>query len=168
MKYKLINKQTGETHLCEKVIIDGFDYYVSDENINVGDYYLTFTNKTVMGNVRKCEDSSYNFTHCKKVIATNNPNIDVPKVVDEVEELSNSWYYKSGKITPSKIEKSSFIAGYNKSQETHPFTEEDMIEFAKKCCHFQSGTMSKDVSNQQLDELLQLWKEQKAKTLYYE
>lgn len=34
MKYKLINKTTGEEHLCDKVIIEGFDYYVSDEKIN--------------------------------------------------------------------------------------------------------------------------------------
>ena len=31
MKYKLISKTTGEEHLCDKVTIDGFDYYVSDE-----------------------------------------------------------------------------------------------------------------------------------------
>jgi len=34
MKYKLINKQTGEEHLCNKVTIDGFNYYVSDEKVN--------------------------------------------------------------------------------------------------------------------------------------
>jgi len=34
MKYRLINKQTGEEHLCDKVTIDGFDYYVSDDKIN--------------------------------------------------------------------------------------------------------------------------------------
>lgn len=31
MKYKLINKTTSEEHLCDKVTIDGFDYYLSDE-----------------------------------------------------------------------------------------------------------------------------------------
>jgi hypothetical protein len=34
MKYKLINNKTKEEHLCEKVTIDGFDYYVSNEKIN--------------------------------------------------------------------------------------------------------------------------------------
>ena len=31
MKYKLISKTTDEEHLCDKVTIDGFDYYVNDE-----------------------------------------------------------------------------------------------------------------------------------------
>lgn len=31
MKSKLINTQTKEEHLCEKVTIDGFEYYVSDD-----------------------------------------------------------------------------------------------------------------------------------------
>lgn len=30
-KYKLINNQTKEEYLCDKVTIDGFDYYVSDK-----------------------------------------------------------------------------------------------------------------------------------------
>lgn len=29
--YKLINIKTKEEHLCDKVTIKGFDYYVSDE-----------------------------------------------------------------------------------------------------------------------------------------
>jgi len=39
MKYKLINAQTKEEHLCDKVTIDGFDYYVSD-NPKADDYCL--------------------------------------------------------------------------------------------------------------------------------
>lgn len=33
MKYKLINTITKEEHLCDKVTIDEFDYYVSDKVI---------------------------------------------------------------------------------------------------------------------------------------
>ena len=36
-KYKLINTTTKEEHLCDKVTIDGFDYYVSDEKYAVGE-----------------------------------------------------------------------------------------------------------------------------------
>ncbi len=31
MKYKLINKTTQEEHLCSKVVIDGFDYYMKEK-----------------------------------------------------------------------------------------------------------------------------------------
>jgi len=34
MKYKLINLKTKKEHLCDKVTIDGFDYYVNGEEIN--------------------------------------------------------------------------------------------------------------------------------------
>lgn len=30
-KYKLINLNTKEEQLCDKVTIDGFEYYLSDE-----------------------------------------------------------------------------------------------------------------------------------------
>ena len=72
--------------------------------------------------------------------------------------------------------------GYNKSQETHPFTEEDMIEFDKwknekyKLLHseyvdtndYYSIPDLKSVKKYTTKELLQLWKEQRTKTLYYE
>lgn len=30
-QYKLINNKTKKEHVCSKITIDGFDYYVSDE-----------------------------------------------------------------------------------------------------------------------------------------
>lgn len=33
-KYKLINLNTKEEHFCDKITIDGFNYYVSDDKIN--------------------------------------------------------------------------------------------------------------------------------------
>lgn len=41
MKYKLINNQTKEEHVCEKITIDIYDYYVSDDIINTGDWVLS-------------------------------------------------------------------------------------------------------------------------------
>ena len=38
-KFKLINIDTKEDHLCDKVTRNGFDYYVSDEPILEFDYY---------------------------------------------------------------------------------------------------------------------------------
>ena len=150
-KYKLINKQTGEEHLCDKVTIDGFDYYVSDEKILTGDYkyhHVTGLRKALVDG---------NYTNQKKVIATNNPNIDIPKVADEI--MSKVLY----PFSPQKAKH--FIKGYNKSQETHPFSEEDIKEI------FKIAQMQKNYGDYKpytFEEAIQLWKEQRTKTLYYE
>lgn len=57
-----------------------------------------------------------------------------------------------------------FYEGYNKSQETHPFSEEDMIEFHKWA--FQQVRIKE--SDLTTKELLQLWKNQQCKIIYYE
>lgn len=137
MKYKLINKQTKEEHLCEKVTTDGFDYYVSD-------------------------------AYGKPAIATNNPNIDIPKVVDEIEIKVDEILNKElPNFTP--YHRRSFFLGYDKSQETHPFSEEDMIEFGDWVRNNPYIWNYPDKFNDKrtTKELFQLWKEQKLKTLYY-
>jgi hypothetical protein len=56
-----------------------------------------------------------------------------------------------------------FKAGYNKSQETHPFSEEDMVEFAVFYQKHQGRSLEywgKD--------LFKIWKEQQPKIVYYE
>ena len=95
-KYKLINKKScskngvlreGEScrfnnnctypncceTLCDKVTIDGFNYYVSDEEIKLND---PITDKYRVWFWR--DDCS--LLGRKKVLATNNPNIDIPQV----------------------------------------------------------------------------------------
>lgn len=61
------NNQYKNTHL----------YILSDEEIKEGDWYLTFQNNEVIGGARKCEDSSYNFTNCKKIIATTDKSLKI-------------------------------------------------------------------------------------------
>ena len=164
MKYKLINKQTGEEHICDKVTIDGMDYYVSNHFLRINDYGY-WEDAAIISQIN---DLTAVLPETKKVIATNNPNIDVPKVVDEVEKWINETTSTLKDGHTIKTSKMCLKAGYNKSQETHPFSEEDMIDFAKKCCSFQNTTVSKNISQEQMDELLQLWKEQQPETLYYE
>lgn len=90
MKYKLINKTTLEEHLCDKVVIDGWDYYVSDEIIKVGDYYIAWeTISNIESNyiIQKANDSEplgmYSWAdNYKKVIATNNLDIDIPQILE--------------------------------------------------------------------------------------
>ena len=130
--YKLINTQTKEEHLCDKITIDGFDYYVSDEQATEGFYgYINFQD----GDIKKI--GKYFADDWKKVIATTNPKINVPKVVNRVEELANleeaKEYSGVDPLDPCGYSGTDFnlgfISGHNKSQETHPFSEEDMIEF---------------------------------------
>ncbi len=191
MKYELINTKNKEEHLCDKVTIDGFDYYVSDENPSFED-----ENKYCFSKERgleKVSKASVDFLHksfcvkkSKKVIATNNPNIDIPKVVDDYKNAS--WwaadlygYDKNCELPTNDVEVNSFIEGYNKSQETHSNSDEDMVDFYEWCDTSEEATIfwkrnkvDPDMSGnhwkkirENREKLLQLWKEQKSKIIYY-
>jgi len=174
--YKLKNIKTKEEHLCDKVIIDGFDYYVSDEKYAVGENCIGEDEGGLR--IHKCVILNNCLAiGCKKVIATNNPNIDIPKVVNKVEKLAKEQW---GNVHRTGI--LGFIDGYNKSQETHPFSEEDMIEFVEWCqkpcledlrqpnvVYISSGNFYWYKHKKYTPkELLQLWKEQQPKVLFYE
>lgn len=81
MMYKLINTITNEEHLCEKITIDGFDYYITISNITNGECYL------YKKEIKQFLNSGYDGVNFKKVIATNNPNINSPQLINEVEKL---------------------------------------------------------------------------------
>ena len=167
--HKLINIQTKEEHLCDKVVLDGFEYYVSDEAIEEG-WRGTAYKKDVKGQIFKHFYTTNEwYKDAKKVIAANDPNIDIPKVVDEIEELAknidktkcrNFRRERTLKEVYEGIE-DGFILGYNKSQETHPFSEEDMIDFVTWISEY-------DLYIPPSKEILQLWKEQRPKIVYYE
>lgn len=163
MKYKLINSVTKIETICDKVTIDGFDYYVSEEKATEGFYgYINFEG----GDIKRV--GKYFADDWKKVIACNNPNIDIPKVVDEVERLA----HKDNPLQKLDGEflRASFKRGYKKSQETHPNSDEDMIEFGdwirNNPCVWNYPDKLKD--RRTTKELLQLWKEQQAKKVYYD
>ena len=170
MKYRLINKQTKEEHLCDKVTIDGFDYYVSDD-FKVGDKVKLKSDINVgqvVDDLNK-DWSSYWFNP----IATNNPNIDIPKVVDEVrrfaEEFSriySQYYYQQQDF------ENGIIQGYNKSQETHPYSEDFFDWIDKEEIPREEGKWIKYFNGKDnyltTKELLQIWKDQRIKTIYYE
>lgn len=187
MKYKLINSVSKLETLCEKVTIDGFDYYMSDEDIKTNDwYYWSVTNtiqkaiKDSLGRLPNIGDGS------KKIIATTNPNIDLPKMVNEVERLALKTTLHP-KILFDELKKCSqneallidefgeyniiryrettgFIIGYNKAKETYQFTEEDIIEFGR----YRLQVLGTPYENYSTKELFQLWKEQQYKIIYYE
>ncbi len=129
-QYKLINNKTKEEHFCDKVTIDRFDYYVSDDIIEEG-WKGTAYKEDVKGKIFKHFYTTNEwYKDAKKVIATtNNPNIDIPKVVDikllkhKIAEIE----YPSGKRERKHTEQEAFVNGWRQclqSQETHPFSGE--------------------------------------------
>lgn len=177
MKYKLINRQTGEEHLCDKVTMDRFDYYVGNIPAVSGDFAL------YAGHIaKKLIDTEWT-TGDKKVIATTNSNINAPQVVNEVEQLAKEyceyWEFNGTLGSGSNgLAHDSFISGYNKSQETHPFSAEDMIEFVEwirtnEWIQDDSKTVwakwlqNTEYSFKTTKQLFQSWKEQQPKVIYY-
>lgn len=165
MKHKLINAKTGKEHLCDKIVIDGFDYYVSGEKpIKACIFYVDDVNQIRQAVV---DDEEYwdKRLGYKTVIASNNPNSDTPKVLDEIEMLAkqNGFDWENTETSARRVFKK-----WYKSQETHPFSEEDMmnlIEWMQTPAYLLNIIDSSTIKSTQ--ELLQLWKEQQSKIIYY-
>lgn len=176
MKYKLINIKTKEEHLCDKVTIEGFDYYVTDGKIHYG-----YVWNTILEQVETMFKEKPFHDDLKGIIATNNSNIDIPKVVDEVEDFINEIhagqgdYHEAGQIIGRRD-------GYNKAKEKFQFTEEDMIDFYEWCdtseeaaIFWRRNRVDLDMSGnhwkkirENRKKLLQFWREQQPKKVYYE
>ena len=189
MKVKVINKNINQQFDCEEVKIDGYKYYIDYfQPIEVGKWYISNQSPRLCVKIKegkypyihlnnKGEDIADFYTWKGVIICSNNPNIDIPKVVNKVEKLAKEQW---GNVHRTGI--LGFIDGYNKSQETHPFSEEDMIEFVEWCqkpcledlrqpnvVYISSGNFYWYKHKKYTPkELLQLWKEQQPKVLFYE
>jgi len=167
--YKLKNIKTNEIHLCDKVTIDGFDYYVSDEKYAVGENCIGEDEGGLR--IHKCVILNNCLAiGCKKVIATNNPNIDIPMVIDAVQVFAETK-------VPDGF-RTIWKSGYNKSQKTHPFSLDDVKEIISLAREqywdidnrgFSSNTegdWSFKYSTE--DEIIQKYQETKVLTIFYE
>ena len=164
-KYKLINTTTKEEHLCDKVTIDGFDYYVSDEIIKDVRPYNGEWQIEKGYILNKLPTYLTDLSECRLVIVTNNLNIDIPQILEEpnetlIHQIAADLGYR---MLPDDLEEG-IKAGYKESQETHPFSEDDMVEFGKYA-HNDAFSLS---NVKTFKELFQLWKEQQTKIIYYE
>lgn len=160
MKYILKNKTTNKDHICEKVTINGFDYYVSDKKVFENGVYAkcSFT-----GDISKTRNGQISY----KVIAGNNPSVDLPQVIDEVavDNICNNQLRFCGQTEHKEIF-GYYLGvkdGYNKSQETHPNSDEDMIKFGK----FSKDYFYTHLFDGDFETCLKLWKSQQVKTIYY-
>lgn len=185
--YKLINNTTKEETICSLVTIDGFNYYVSDNKIKKGDTTISGNttlkfgwnwgfNKIKDDKQAESENQMAELTKStsvktpslmfKVLIATNNPNIDIPKVIDEVNIIiKNAFYDKKGDFKRSTIGADDWInglkLGYNKAKETYQFTEEDIFGL-KDLLQNTSPLMFEVVARNYIRNL------KETKTIYYE
>lgn len=162
--YKLINNTTKEETICSLVTIGGFDYYVEDREPTAShalldNCYYIFDNKLYKRKYSHHVD-------CKLVLCTNNSNIDIPKVIDEVNIIiKNAFYDKKGDFKRSTIGADDWInglkLGYNKAKETYQFTEEDIFGL-KDLLQNTSPLMFEVVARNYIRNL------KETKTIYYE
>lgn len=162
MKVKAINKNTNQQFDCEEIEIDGYKYYLyyNIEPKKIGQYYITKDNQVDI--VKTGKELG------KPILCTNNPNIDIPKIIEYSDILEDMAVLSTEE---NEIDDSieyghrlGFINGYNKSQETHSFSEKDMKSFGKFCFEYDYRLFGRKLYK----ELLQLWKEQQPKKVYYE
>ncbi len=173
-KFKLINNKTKEETICSLVTIDEFDYYVNDNEIIQKDFYIDFRSDGNKLEQFKTKEDWVLVGICdsKKVITTNNPNIDIPKIINEFENLAEQdadkcEYYKHPNSDNGYYDHvEGFKAGYNKAKETYHFTVQDMLDFGKFCINNQ--LCKEENRYYQYWELLQIFKEQQIKTIFYE
>ena len=107
-------------------------------------------------------------SECRLAIATNNLNIDIPQILEEpnetlIHQIAADLGYR---MLPDDLEEG-IKAGYKESQETHPNSDEDMIEFAEWIVRMDWNELS-ILYEKSTKELFQLWKEQQTKIIYYE
>lgn len=175
MNYKLINILNNKETNCSKIVIDGFDYYVSEEVVTGGTFESLSFKNTSRGCFRndcfvldKKDNKIYpiNFEHeyCildrhLLVVATSNHKIDLPKVVDEAELLAEIEVYKENVIPTSNVygKFTGFIQGFCKAKENYVWTNEDMRSFKVFCDNYPQST----------EDLLELWKSKQPVKLYY-
>mgnify|MGYP003553209694 CR=1 FL=1 len=89
MKYKLINKRNKESFICDKITIDGFDYYVNSDNILPNDFYYSKVMNKINHYIEIRPLTSPNLEDLK-VISTNDSSLSIPKVVD-IDVLSKEY-----------------------------------------------------------------------------
>lgn len=163
----------GEGYLCEKFTIDGYDYYVSDEVINTGDWVLSKNSiSPIFLDGGDLYPQMLDLKQWFKIVATNNPNIDIPKVLPINHCECNLTLY------PDQKEICKDICD-NKYQETYIFTEQDIINFAewaalnmsitpRKRTWYRFADKTDELAAYTTKEILQIWKEQQSKIVYYE
>ena len=136
-KYQLIHIDTLESVMCEKIIIDGNDYYViKTDDLDMFTYYVDIIENTIEFEGDSDEiDVNPNW---RKIIATTNPSIKCPQVVDYGLYLAEQEYpFEEGYSVADKNYsigelQDSFNLGYQQYSETHSLSDEE-VKILKNC-----------------------------------
>jgi hypothetical protein len=90
MTYKLINKTTGEEHICSRETVNGFDFYIGGvvKDINEPNVWDTTDSKfhpylKFIGTTRFAI-AAFEKGDFLKVIATNDPSKKTPQVINTI------------------------------------------------------------------------------------
>lgn len=166
MKVKAINKSTNQQFDCEEIEIKGYKYYLyyNSEPKRIGQYYITKDNQVDI--VKTGKELG------KPILCSNNPTIDIPQVIDQVEklavEITDYAYFSDSSIDYASYYKG-VKTGYNKSQETHPFSERELKKAIEDFHRMNMAYLTgKENDNLNIEEFVKYWKEQQPKKVYYE
>lgn len=141
-QYKLKNKSTNEEVLCTKVVVDGFDYYVSDTPIKAltkltfDDVPKNYVYNKSMG-IRDLRYKHNEQKGDKNIIACNNPSIDIVQVIDEchISTIKSLTDFENKKPENYALNGSNFYegfkSGYNTHSSTHTLSDDEVVEFGK-------------------------------------
>lgn len=89
MKYKLINLKTKKETICSLVTIDGFEYYVSNIKADKIDQWVVDMEYSGRPLIYKTDKEFFEIGKEEFLcVATNNLNIDIPKVIDVISYLA--------------------------------------------------------------------------------
>lgn len=173
MVYKLINATTGEEHVCKAVEVDGFDYFLGEEislymeNLSVNEYYIEHTQiKPNRYSLFKMDDSQETIENSWKIIATNNPDIEIPKIIID-NELGRAMLYNKqfvSEFNPSKDQYAAGIVnGWRQSQDANPFSKKDMISFGE-FCHKDANSVDRVKT---FEQLYYVWFNKQPHIIYF-
>jgi hypothetical protein len=175
MKYILKNKSTGQETLCDKVTIDGFDYYVNNEKLKDGDvFYNSFEDNQPKIQTRKGDwGTAFNQ---RKIIATDKAVVGIPKVINTDESFIyalKEFPYTNERSLENDVDttkRTIFQLGYLKSKSTYKWTDEDMLAFGDWCenLQFHNKEIRRKTPHVTRTELFEIWREQQPKTIWYE
>ncbi len=105
-------------------------YFLSDEEIKEGDWYLTFDGAgfhRVIMMPRRCEDENYSFLYCKKIIATTDSSLQIKLMEPHKDEFGDIRYNKFQSILPQPSQ--SFLEVFVKEYNKGNIIKEVMVEY---------------------------------------
>jgi hypothetical protein len=168
MRYLVKNTVTGEETICEKVVSCGEDYFIIDSEISYGDWVISKNSiSPIFLDGGDFFPQMLDLPQWRKVIATTNKSLDLPMVIDEVEELAEIDSEKCGYFEYENrhhyhIE--GFKDGFNKAKEIYSYTKEGMVEFAEYL-NIQYRDLEHTKALEEIgsvSELIDLWQEQRT------